>query len=226
MVDEGKNAGAGEGTEPKGEMISKEEFDKVQTQLTEKDAELTKVNKEHQTLKDEIFTPEYLASIEAKEKSGAPEKTPSKGGVAVTDEDLDKMSRSEFSKYMVDRISSELGPIVGGQIKALKISVDAIAANAERDKLVAKHDDASEYFDDMVKLFKQNPAYDMESAYKIAKQDRIDKKDQVKQEEAARAASEKPGGVSGGSLEPKEFKDEKSANDDAWDKAVGDKDKI
>lgn len=208
-----------------GEMIPKAELEKLQTQLADKSKELDSLSKEHNTLKETLFTPEYIASLE-KDGQGPVQTQQQQQTQQVDNATLENMSRGEYTNYLLQRVGSEITPVIQKEFKTLRTNIDQVAASAEREALLKKYPDAKDHFPEMVKLLKHFPGYSMEHAYKIAKQDAIDVKNAEEQEKAARAASEKPGGAPSSSTETAEYKDAKSANEAAWQAIVGDNDKI
>ena len=175
----------GEPQEPKIETVSKDNFDKLQTQITTMQDQLEAKTKELDNTKLELLSPDYVAFLSSKKEPSKPEpKT-----------DIDKMSNAE----LIDHMTTVLESKISGSINQLSTAIDSMRADAEVKECAAKYPDFWDFKQDMINLVKENSSLPVENAYKLAKQNKKMEKEQEEKEAAAKATSEKPGGPSSGS---------------------------
>lgn len=224
---------AGKGEQAKEEMVSKADFEKIQSQLSETTKQTDKLRKERDEAKLEVLNPEYLTWLEQKEKTGTTTReTTAKAAdsLGIDEATLEGMSRKEFLKLAVgataQHLAKHMGPAFDKEIKSIKSTVSDITANLEVKEAEKKYPDFWDYKDQMIDLTKRNDGLRIEDAYKIAKQNIKLEKDAQEKAEALRAQSEKPGGVAKTSTTPKEFKDSSEASEDAWSRIMGDKETL
>lgn len=221
--------GAGkEVIEEKSDGVSKEEFAALVEKLEGTTKSIETLKKENDSLKGELLSPEYIAALNARDGSagGFDTKTtqlPQGQQAAV---DIDSMSRQEFAKYVTDTIITSVGPQLDQRFQKIEEGSQLLAAKSELKNTREGHEDFKEYEHDVYNLIRSNPSYTYEDAYKIAKQDRIDVKSREEQETASRAAQEKPGGAGRAATSPESFGNAAEANNDAWEKIMGNSDKL
>ena len=217
MSDEANKAGDQKNSDDQN-TIAKEDHDKVVAELNSQKDKNSAVEKELITAKSELLDPEYISFLEEKGKA--------KTEIMAGGDDLEKLSRKEFVNFLEVGLKNYLNDFSNKTLHPVKASIQELIAREEVRRCEKVYTDFDEYRQDMIEVVKKDDGVNIEQAYKIAKANRkIDKDDKEKQD-AINSSKEKPGGISGGSAQTKEFANKDTAADDAWDSVMGNKEKL
>jgi len=215
MVDSDKDTKGTEGQEESAKDVDltkytpKEEVDKLTTSAAKEKEEMqSKIDQANMSLLD----PDYIAFKESKNKK--PEANTYAGAV-----DVDNMTQKQLVDHILKAVDSRVEPLTS-DVKSNKRTVADVLAVIELENTQKKYSDFNDHRDTIKKIIETSEApLTFEQAYFIAKGNKPADKTPA---EPAKPGSEKPtGSVPAESLKPKDFKDESSAADDAWDKTVG-----
>lgn len=145
---------------------------------------------------------------------------------------LDDMSNTEQTQYIVDEINRQ----AGDKLNKVEVAVETLRVLREIDKTEAKHDDFWQYENEVKELTMANPSMSIEDAYLLAKQKNPKSKDDKGEEGAnkttrtermlnlpSRAAhGEKPGVAVSTTVDSNPSgKTLRSAAEKAWEESVG-----
>ena len=198
--------------------IAKEDHDKIVADNNSLKEKNSAVEKELIAAKSELLDPEYISYMENKSKT--------KEDIIAGGDDLEKLSRKEFVNFLEKGLKSYLNDFTTKNLHPVKVSIQELIAREEVRRCEKIYSDFEEYRQDMIAVVRKDEGINIEQAYKIAKANRKIDKDDTERKTAADAAAEKPGGISGGAAEPKDFKSKEAASDDAWDSVMGNKDRL
>ena len=202
-MSEEKAGSAGE--EQKGQEAASvpiEEFNQLKAQFEEGSQRLGKLESENKKLKDELLSPEYIQKLNTQMKKSE----------EALSEEPDKTSKE----------AKELRTLIAG----LHEEISVMKAREELGNTRNRYKDFDEYKSGILDRCRRNPTMSYEDAYLAEKAYQNEEKTREDQEKAARAASEKPGGINYDSTSPREFKNADEANEDAWTRVVGNKETL
>lgn len=163
--DGGDGNGGGDGNEDKGETVSKVDFEKVS-------GERDKLTKDIDDVRAEIFTPDYMAFLDAKDK---PQKDKDgdgkdKGGEDISTETLDKMSNKDILALATKNALESMQKVYDTDKSTRKTDTDAATAR-EIQRFANAHSDYEQYRPIMygISLLPKNKGDSLQELYDKAK---------------------------------------------------------
>lgn len=196
-------------------IISQEDYNALKVQLDTVSNELKKTKAESDKIKETLLSPEFLARME--EGGRGSDQTLERTQTSVPD--IDNMSRREFAEFLLTAVNDRVAKDFYSRQDILEKELRLMKAKEELAQVKAKYPDFDKLKDGITTRVQRGASY--EDAYLAERQYQNIEKEQAEKEKAAKAASEKPGGVNYKSVSPADFKSSKQANDDAWERIVG-----
>ncbi len=198
--------------------VTREEHTKA---VEAKDAEISKIRGEFETMRNQLINPDYIAYLNNKNKKPTDEKVTTAIG-ELTSEEIESLPKARLLKLAEERtgekITKTLTAQFNSQIENLRGTVEELIIKEELREVQGKYADFNDYRVDVKKILESSTnELTIEQAYKIAKATRPPKEEEKAPEKKEKSAeqskgSEKPtGSVPFNDLEKKEFKNEKEA---------------
>lgn len=173
-------------------------------QLKDKDSEIKKLRDELDNAKLSLLDPDYISFRNSKKSTEA---------AKIVNKEM-----KEGGKMTEDRYSA-----LEEKLNKLGTTLQNVLASMELQTVESKYKDFDQIREEVAKVLETSSTpLTIEQAYKIAKQNVREEKDEQEKKTDAKAASEKPSTkVPDEETSKKTFKDKKEAAEDAWEKAVG-----
>ncbi len=147
----------------------------------------------------------------------------------VDDLDIERMSRTDFTKHIVDQVSKSVGKPIQDDLAAHKLSTDKAELAKQIQQAQTDHDDFMEYKDEIRALAQQHRSLSPEQLYGMAKLENPDKvkaveEAKLKADEGNKNKGKSYGGMSGGSgaQTGKQNMNKDEAAEEAWNETMAD----
>lgn len=222
--DNNPNANGGDNGDGGDKPVTREEFQKLQTDLKESGERLSEAQR---NLSDPDYL-EWLAEKNRRESGGDrgdKRDTPSGDKTDLSGVDWETLSNKELAGVVVQVLRSDFKAVaenIDGTFEKLNGELHNVKMAMDIDRVASKHPDFWEHKDAIMKAARENPGLSAMGAYKMVIGDLVKsgklKPDQAKPN-ASGSAQDRPGSIASRATKPAQKKSLDQALDDAFEAA-------